>query len=135
MGIPETFCRTSGSDVTSFHLSKQGLTEPALFSSPSFLGTVLKGQNDIPLIYYSSLTPCLVNVLFSALIILKSFVWFLWAGLITWEVWPIFWSPLLGLERRLFWVFSLTWIFFLYFHKDFNLFLFCSFLQIQTLSH
>ena len=60
MGIPETFCRTSGSDVTSFHLSKQGLTEPALFSSPSFLGTVLKGQTNILFKFNSLFGKCFV---------------------------------------------------------------------------
>ena len=30
MGMPETVCRTSESDVMSFHFSKQDLIEPAL---------------------------------------------------------------------------------------------------------
>ena len=82
--------------------------------SPSLLGTVLKDQNHhTPQIYYPSSTSSLVTAVFLTLITLKNTVFFFWPGIITSDVFPVFWSPLLGLGRgpgvsSLFWVLSLT---------------------------
>ena len=132
--MPQTVCRTSGSDVMSFHFLKQDLREPALNCFTISSENCFKRSNQIPLIYYPSLTSGLVTAVFSTLMILKILACFLWPGLRTSNVLPIFWSPLLGLGRgpRVWWlfcVFSLTWIFFCFSTRTLTCFPFQDFLQ------
>ena len=131
MGMCETFCRTSGSDVMSFHFSKQGLIEPALNFFTFFSRNCFKRLK-----WYTSNISFKFNVLFSNCFLfgldnsekfclvfvglvdnLGSLAHILESSSGTWKrTWSL--TTLLSI---------FSYLNFLYFNKEFNLFFFCRF--------
>ena len=118
-GMLQTVCRTSWSDVMSFYFSKQDLIEAPLncyiFSSRNYFKRSKSCSSNILSKFNVWFAACCVFGLDDS----ENSRGFLWPELITSEVLPVFWSPLLGLEREPgvwwhCWVFSLTWIFFVF---------------------